>query len=115
MRRDSPAVVLAGLLFFLSGAAALVYQVAWQRILAVTLGVILLGEFVYTLTVGQAGLPGLLISSAAPDAVDGMAFGSPFAIGDNLFKQYVLPFEITSILLLVAMIGAIVITQKKKG
>ena len=39
MRRDSPAVVLAGLLFFLSGAAALVYQVAWQRLLALHSGV----------------------------------------------------------------------------
>jgi NADH-quinone oxidoreductase subunit J len=86
----------------------------WQRILAVTLGVILLGEFVYTLTVGQAGLPGLLVSSDAPAPVDGMAFGSPIAIGDSLFKQYVLPFEVTAILLLVAMIGAIVITQKRR-
>jgi NADH-quinone oxidoreductase subunit J len=87
----------------------------WQRILAVTLGLILLGEFVYTLTVGQAGLPGMLVSSETPAAVGGMAFGSPLAIGDSLFKQYVLPFEVTAILLLVAMIGAIVITQKKKG
>src|SRR5512144_2541355 len=39
MRRDTPAVVLAGLLFFLSGAAALVYQVAWQRLLALHTGV----------------------------------------------------------------------------
>ncbi len=39
MRRDTPAVVLAGLLFFLSGAAALVYQVAWQRLLALHSGV----------------------------------------------------------------------------
>jgi len=39
MRRDTPAVALAGLLFLLSGAAALVYQVAWQRILALHSGV----------------------------------------------------------------------------
>ena len=39
MRRDTPAVVLAGLLFFLSGAAALVYQVTWQRLLALHSGV----------------------------------------------------------------------------
>jgi spermidine synthase len=38
MRRDTPAVVFAGLLFFLSGAAALVYQVAWQRLLALHSG-----------------------------------------------------------------------------
>jgi len=39
MRRDTPAVVVAGLLFFLSGGAALVYQVAWQRLLALHSGV----------------------------------------------------------------------------
>ncbi len=39
MRRDAPRVALAGLLFFLSGAAALVYQVGWQRLLALHSGV----------------------------------------------------------------------------
>ena len=39
MRRDTPTVAVTGLLFFLSGAAALVYQVAWQRILALHSGV----------------------------------------------------------------------------
>jgi predicted membrane-bound spermidine synthase len=37
--RDTPRVALAGLLFLLSGAAALVYQVAWQRLLALHSGV----------------------------------------------------------------------------
>jgi len=32
-----------------------------------------------------------------------------------LFQQYLLPFEVTSILLLVAMVGAIVLTKKVKG
>jgi NADH-quinone oxidoreductase subunit J len=36
-------------------------------------------------------------------------------VGDILFNQYLLPFEITSVLLLVAMIGAIVLTRKEKG
>jgi len=39
VRRDTPVVAFAGLLFFLSGAAALVYQVAWQRLLALHSGV----------------------------------------------------------------------------
>ena len=34
-----PRLVLVGLAFFLSGAAALAYQVAWQRILALQTGV----------------------------------------------------------------------------
>jgi NADH-quinone oxidoreductase subunit J len=42
-------------------------------------------------------------------------FGSPQAIGELLFSQYLLPFEATSILLLVAMIGAIVLTKREKA
>ena len=32
-----------------------------------------------------------------------------------LFNQYLLPFEVTSVLLLVAMVGVIVLTKKEKG
>ena len=38
-RHDTLTVAIAGLLFLLSGAAALVYQVAWQRLLALHSGV----------------------------------------------------------------------------
>ena len=37
-------------------------------------------------------------------------FGGPEDIGNILFNKYLIPFEVTSILLLVAMIGAIVLT-----
>jgi NADH-quinone oxidoreductase subunit J len=36
-------------------------------------------------------------------------------LGMALFNQYLLPFEVTSILLLVAMVGVIVLTKKEKG
>ena len=36
------------------------------------------------------------------------------ALGEALFTDYLLPFEVTSILLLVAMIGAIVLVRKEK-
>jgi NADH-quinone oxidoreductase subunit J len=75
----------------------------WQRPLAMILGVALLLETGYILLTQQEWL------SAAPVLEEG--FGSPQAIGRLLFNQYVLPFEITSILLLVAMIGAIVLTR----
>jgi NADH-quinone oxidoreductase subunit J len=35
-------------------------------------------------------------------------------LGRNLFTDYLLPFEVTSILLLVAMVGAIVLTNRQK-
>jgi NADH-quinone oxidoreductase subunit J len=41
------------------------------------------------------------------------SYGGPVSIGETLFQQYVLPFEVTSILLLVAMIGVIVLSKSK--
>ena len=35
-------------------------------------------------------------------------------LGNTLFSKYLLPFEVTSILLLVAMVGAIVLTNRQK-
>jgi len=40
-------------------------------------------------------------------------FGSPAHVGQLLFSRYVLPFELVSLLLLVAMIGAIVLTHER--
>jgi NADH-quinone oxidoreductase subunit J len=48
-----------------------------------------------------------LVSRADP------AFGSPQAIGYTLFTTYMLPFQMIALLLLVAMIGAVVLTHKE--
>jgi len=78
----------------------------WQRPLAFILALVLAGESVYLLFIRKAA------SGEIPQPVE--TFGSPKEIGLALFSQYLLPFEITSILLLVAMVGAIVLTQKEK-
>ena len=39
--------------------------------------------------------------------------GSPQAIGTRLFTVYLLPFEVTSVLILIAIIGAIVLARKE--
>jgi NADH-quinone oxidoreductase subunit J len=41
------------------------------------------------------------------------SFGGPLQVGEVLFNEYLLPFEVTSILLLAAMIGGIVLTKRK--
>jgi hypothetical protein len=41
------------------------------------------------------------------------SFGGPEFIGQLLFTRYLLPFEMVSVLLLVAIIGAIVLTQRE--
>jgi len=41
-------------------------------------------------------------------------FGDPAVLAEVLYNEYLLPFEVTSILLLVAIIGAIVLTHRKR-
>ena len=79
----------------------------WQRPLAVVLALMLIAETAY-LIFGR-GAAAQMLPGADP------SFGSPQAIGALLFSQYLLPFEVMSIVLLVAMVGAIVLTGKKKG
>jgi NADH-quinone oxidoreductase subunit J len=81
-------------------------SLSWQPPLAVLLGGALLMEFAYILFVRQSNLVSDLGSVSEK-------FGSPESIGELLFNRYLVPFEVTSILLLVAMIGAIVITRKE--
>jgi NADH-quinone oxidoreductase subunit J len=77
-------------------------EMTWQRPLALTLGAILLVETAYL--VFRQGI--VQFGSQVP-----ADFGGPVALGTALFSQYLLPFEVTSVLLLVAMIGAIVMTR----
>ena len=78
---------------------------AWQRPLAILLGVLLLAEAIYVLFSGPA--------SPAPQATT-TEIGAPDAIARALFTTYLLPFEMTSVLLLVALIGAVVLTIKSR-
>jgi NADH-quinone oxidoreductase subunit J len=77
----------------------------WQAPVAVALTVVLFGLMALAL---------LLRPAAEGAPLLGAAFGSPAALGEVLFGGYVLPFEITSLLLLVAMVGAIVLTRRQK-
>ncbi len=47
-------------------------------------------------------------------AVQVPGYGSPTALGLELFSKYALPFELTSLILLSALIGAIILTQGSK-
>lgn len=79
----------------------------WLQPLSLVLGALLLVEIV-VIILG-------LIRAPQMTAVLPENFGSPQSIGEVLFSQYALPFEATGILLLIAMIGAIVITRPEKN
>jgi NADH-quinone oxidoreductase subunit J len=79
----------------------------WQGPLAVILGGALIIEFVYIVFGQQQGLLPTIETVSE-------TFGSPASIGDMLFNRYLVPFEVTSILLLVAMVGAILLTRGER-
>ncbi len=54
---------------------------------------------------------GVPVLAAAP--VDKLPIGNSEAVAASLFETYLLPFEIASVLLLVAMIGAVVMAKKR--
>lgn len=82
----------------------------WQRPLAVLLSVVLAVESVYLIfTRSQPGLE-ITAPGAAANTMDSLR-----EMSMTLFSKYLLPFEVTSILLLVAMVGAIVLTKQEKG
>jgi len=79
----------------------------WQRPLAIFLAVVLFAESVYLLFIRKAA------AGEVPQPVQ--TFGTPQGVGQELFTIYLLPFEITSVLLLIAMVGAIALTIREKG
>ena len=87
--------------------ASQVQAIRWQVPLAIALAIVLVLEAAYII-LGQRGvLP--QVTSQLP-----VNFGSPAQVGTVLFSSYLLPFEITSVLLLVGMVGAIVLSKSEK-
>lgn len=65
-------------------------------------------------------LVGLLIAAVAttdwPGDVKGEITRIPFQeLGDALFRQWAVPFEVASLVLLVALVGAIVLARQEEG
>jgi len=59
-------------------------------------------------------LPGLGIApQALPMAAEGPPQGSVSELGTALFKRFALPFEIASLVLLAAIVGAVVVARKR--
>ncbi len=58
---------------------------------------------------------GLFADASALQSVDGQLAGNTEAVGITLYTTYLVPFEIVSVVLLVAMIGAIVFGRRDAG
>lgn len=85
---------------------ALIEPIRGQRFLAVVLGLLLVAA------VGVAVAAGVGFESAPPETFAAER-NNVEAIGRALFTDFVFPFEVTSILLIVAAIAAMVMTRRR--
>ncbi|NTW98242.1 MAG: NADH-quinone oxidoreductase subunit J, partial [Oscillochloris sp.] len=79
-------------------------RIAWVRPLALLLGLGLLA------VAGVVAARNFAASTA--DMVSSPSFGEPAELGKLLFTSYLLPFEITGVILLVGVIGVVVFNQR---
>ena len=93
---------------------------ARYRIPAVILGVVLAAVLAVLLgsnsVRGALDQSGLTVDGSCPPPTAqhiGGGLGCVNTIGDQLFSTYLFPFEVTSFLLLLAMLGAVVLAKRK--
>ena len=76
-------------------------RLRWLKFIGIPLGLFFLFLVTATLWNVQAGT-----------GTQSRFVGSPQAIGQSLFTDYLLPFEVTSLLILIALVGAVVFAKK---
>lgn len=85
---------------------------ASQKWAVLVVTVLLAGEFAYFFSKGAAEFQ---IADIRPPVEIGIVTTNTEQVAQVLFSEYLLPFELASILLLVAMIGAIVMAKVRPG
>jgi NADH-quinone oxidoreductase subunit J len=85
--------------------SARMVQFNHQRYVAALLGLVLAAQVFFAFWIARTGLNLRRPVAMPPKNTE--------AVGEALFQHYMLPFEIASILLLVAMIGAVVMAKRR--
>ncbi|MBI4427848.1 MAG: NADH-quinone oxidoreductase subunit J [Ignavibacteriales bacterium] len=80
--------------------------ISWKKIVAVGLCFALLLEIVYILLFAEA-------SPGAMDIAKATEIGTVEYIGSQLFTKFLFPFEVTSVILTAAIVGAIVLAKRR--
>lgn len=79
--------------------------------LAVPLFLALLGEIYYVVRTVSNPLPRIAATGSAPPAE---ILGTVESIGNAMFTSYLLPFEATSVLILMAIVGAMLLARRER-
>ncbi len=87
-------------------------RISWQRGIAATLGLILVGALSYLLFTGASIDANAKASGASSLSHVVTTQGDTQAFGLALFHGFAFPFEVTSLLIVVAILGAMVLGRK---
>lgn len=79
-------------------------RIRWQRPVALVMAALLLAEAIYVFA-SRVDFSELT-TATVPD------FASPEAVAQALFTRYLFPFEVTSIILLAAVVGVVVLSRR---
>ena len=82
-------------------------DVDWKKVVAFSLGMIVLSQLVFVVALATGALPEGSSSATAAE------LGSAASLGTELFSKYAFHLEIIAILLLAATIGAVLLAKKR--
>ena len=87
-------------------------RIPWQRVAGTVLGLVLVGALSYLLFTGASSTgPKAAASESLNHAVTQYG-GSTEAFGWALFHGYLFPFEVTSLLIVIAILGALIFGRR---
>jgi len=84
-----------------------------QRIAAVLIGLAILALPLFAFWSTEGDATGAPAAEGAPDMIDG-GVADIAQLGESLFTTYLFAFEVTSVLLVIAVVGAVVMARKVK-
>jgi NADH-quinone oxidoreductase subunit J len=84
-------------------------RITMVKVTTALAGLLLVGKLIKVALTSSHG-PSTPVTFQGPDE-----FGAIGPVGDLLFKQFLLPFEMTSVLLLVAVIASVVVARRRFG
>jgi NADH-quinone oxidoreductase subunit J len=92
-----------------TGEQRVLGRARWQGLLAIPLAAVFIGQVVIAIVAGS------MSTNTGPYTLERMneLGGSVQAVGSVLFTDYLLPFEVTSLLLVVALVGAVVLGKRR--
>jgi NADH-quinone oxidoreductase subunit J len=92
-----------------AGERNVLRRMRWQGLAAIPLALVFIGLTLFALTAGTMSASKDVYSLEEINRVG----GSVQAVGRVLFTDYLLPFEVSSLLLVIALIGAVILGKRR--